>query len=136
MIHPIIVVLAVLLILSIGFAGIYLYFHRHTLPEERRREPENEQYAHAIEVTSGKGYSIHHQQFENGKNDSVHLTIIGPDSRSVEAATADLPAHIRVETDAEDMDEIAIAWIKYRKLSGTIAGPAGDEPGSPGNPGT
>ena len=134
MIHPMLVVLAVLVILGIGFTITYLCFHQHTRSVERHHE--SGQYDKAIKVAEGKNYSVRYQQYGNANNGSVFLTIIGPKSHNVKAATADLPARIRVEIEAEDMDEMAIAWIKYRKLAGAVGGPVGNELGSPENPWT
>lgn len=39
-----------------------------------------------------------------------------------------------VEIPAEIMDDIAIAWIKKRKLQGAVGGPVGNEYGGPDCP--
>lgn len=41
---------------------------------------------------------------------------------------------LKLGIPSQVMDEIAIEWIKHRKLQGAVGGPVGNELGSPDNP--
>lgn len=114
MIHPMAVVFAVLVILSIGFALVYLFADLYSRAEIRRLELGQDRYDTAIEVAAGETYSIRYLQNDEGQNNSALLTIISPKSHSLVPEIMDSPACIHVETDAEVMDEIAVSWIQHR----------------------
>ncbi len=136
MIHPMVSVFALIAILSICFALVYLTFRLHYRSENKRLEQDQNQYDKAFEVAAGKAYSVRYHRHANGPNHSVYLTMIGPKSYCIESASMSSPAIVKVETDPEIMDEVAIAWIRYRGLGGAVGGPVGNELGSPENPWT
>ena len=136
MIHPMILVFALIVVLAICFALIYLSIHLYTRSEDKRLALERDQYITAVEVATGEDYSIRHQHNEEDQSHSVYLSITGPKSHGIEPATMGSPASVRIETNAEVMDEMAIAWIRYRGLGGAVGGPVGKELGSPENPWT
>ena len=64
-----------------------------------------------LELTDPEEFSVHKEKFQG---------------RSFESITVQIPQGV--------MDDIAIAWIKRRKLQGAVGGPVGLEWGSPDCP--
>ncbi|WP_375171138.1 hypothetical protein [Marinobacter sp.] len=64
-----------------------------------------------LELTDPEEFSVHKEKFKE---------------RSFESITVQIPQGV--------MDDIAIAWIKRRKLQGALGGPVGLEWGSPDCP--
>ncbi len=67
---------------------------------------------------------------------SVFLALEKPASYEVSKETfkEQIIERLTVEIPSEVLDEIAIKWIKYRKLQGAVGGPVGLEWGSPDCP--
>ena len=87
-------------------------------------------------ITAGERYHLYHQLYLGAEPESVFLEINRPTEFSVakETAADSVIDSLTVEITAEDMDEIAIAWIKRRELQGAVGGPVGNELGGPDNP--
>lgn len=64
-----------------------------------------------LELTDPEEFTVHKEKFQG---------------RSIESITVQIPKRV--------MDDIAVAWIKRRKLQGAVGGPVGSEWGSPDCP--
>lgn len=89
-----------------------------------------------VSITAGERYHVYHQLHLGSEPESVFLEINQPAEFSVakETTAEHMIESLSVEIPAEDMDAIAIAWIKKRGLQGAAGGPIGNERGSPDNP--
>lgn len=87
-------------------------------------------------ITAGERHHLYHQLYLDAEPESVFLEINRPTDFSVtrETTTDNVIESLAVEIPAEDMDDIAIAWIKKRELQGAVGGPVGNELGGPDNP--
>jgi hypothetical protein len=84
-------------------------------------------------IASGENFHLYNEVLLSEDPRSVFLTLESPLSfelsketyrgKVIESLTAEIPASA--------MDDIAIAWIKHRKLQGALGGPVGQEWGSP-----
>jgi len=84
-------------------------------------------------IASGENFHLYNEELISDNPRSVFLTLENPPSfelskdifqgNVIESFTAEIPS--------EAMDEMAIAWIKHRKLQGSVGGPVGQEWGSP-----
>ena len=135
MIHPMALVFAIIVIMAVLFALLYLAIHIYTRSEERRLQLEQNRYDTSVEVKAGTDYSV---RFRPGVNSatpaSAYLSACNPLSHSVQVASMNSPTRVILELDAQTFDDIAIAWIKYRDLAGAVGGPVGNELGSRDNP--
>ncbi|MEQ6884136.1 hypothetical protein [Salicola sp. Rm-C-2C1-2] len=86
-------------------------------------------------IAAGERYHLYHQVYLGSEPESVFLEINQPTEFSVakETMAERMIDSLSVEIPAEDMDAIAIAWVKKRGLQGVVGGPAGNELGSPDN---
>lgn len=87
-------------------------------------------------ISFGPRYHLYFQELLSENPKSVFLELEEPQEFRVEKQTfrgksRDL---LFVEIPSEDMDKIAIDWIKKRKLQGAVGGPVGQEWGSPDCP--
>lgn len=87
-------------------------------------------------ITGGKRHHLYFQEYLDSEPKNVFLEITGPSEFSVtmETTRTGVLDSLVVEIPAEVMDDIAIAWIKKRKLQGAVGGPVGNEWGSPDCP--
>jgi len=84
-------------------------------------------------IASGENFHLYNEELLSEDPRSVFLTLESPTSfelsketyqgKVIESLTAEIPP--------STMDDIAIAWIKHRKLQGALGGPVGQEWGSP-----
>jgi hypothetical protein len=117
------------------FALLYLAIHIYTRSEERRLQLEQNRYDTSVEVKAGTDYSVRFRPSANSDTPaSAYLFACNPLSHSVQVATMNSPTRVTLELDASAFDDIAIAWIQYRDLTGAVGGPVGDELGSRDNP--
>jgi|GEM_PF-6401127 len=130
MIHPIILVLAILVILVTGFWLIYLFASLFTRSGAPRPGPEHKEYG---TVAEGKFYSIRLRDPAGGLSDSVDLTITDPKTHQAKPATMTSAASVQVEINAEVMDDMATAWLRYRGLLETPKRIGGSESDNPEN---
>jgi len=87
-------------------------------------------------ISSGQNYHLYYQELLSAQPKSVFLELNDPQEFRVEKETSKDKSWdvLVVEIPAEDMDKIAIDWIKKRKLQGSVGGPVGAEWGSPDCP--
>jgi hypothetical protein len=84
-------------------------------------------------ISSGKNFHLYFQDLLSDSPKSVFLELDDPSEFQVEKETfhGKMRDRLTVEMPSEVMDQIAIAWIKKRKLQGAVGGPVGLEWGSP-----
>jgi len=84
-------------------------------------------------ISFGPRYHLYFQELLIEKPKSVFLELEEPQEYRVEKETFQGKSRdiLVVEIPSEDMDMIAIDWIKKRKLQGAVGGPVGQEWGSP-----
>ncbi|MDO6442061.1 hypothetical protein [Marinobacter sp. 2_MG-2023] len=83
-------------------------------------------------ISSGENYDLYYQELLSAQPKSVLLELNDPQEFRVEKETfkgKSLDVLV-VEIPSNDMDKIAIDWIKKRKLQGAVGGPVGLEWGS------
>jgi hypothetical protein len=87
-------------------------------------------------ISSGENYHLYYQELLSAQPKSVFLELNDPQEFRVEKETSKDKSWdvLVVEIPSEDMDKIAIDWIKKRKLQGSVGGPVGAEWGSPDCP--
>lgn len=87
-------------------------------------------------IISGDRYHLYFQELLSAEPKKVYLELDQPSefSFSKETIKGRTVENLVVEIPSEMMDEIAIAWIKKRKLQGAVGGPVGQEWGSPDCP--
>lgn len=87
-------------------------------------------------ISSGDKYHFYIQELLSEAPRSVFLNLEKPDSFEVskESYKDQVIESVTVEIPTEAMDEIAVKWIKHRKLQGAVGGPVGMEWGSPDCP--
>tara|TARA_R110001599_G_scaffold229825_5_gene429059 strand:+ start:2942 stop:3229 length:288 start_codon:yes stop_codon:yes gene_type:complete len=87
-------------------------------------------------ITSGEAHRLYIQEHLGSEPKSVFFELTRPSEFSVAKETTKVGASdlLIVEIPSEVMDDIAIAWIKKRRLQGAVGGPVGNEWGSPNNP--
>lgn len=87
-------------------------------------------------ITAGERHHLYFQEYLNTEPKNVFFELTKPREFSVTKETTRDGAidNLVVEIPAEIMDDIAIAWIKRRKLQGAVGGPVGNEWGSPDCP--
>jgi len=87
-------------------------------------------------VSSGLNYHLYYQEMLSAQPESVFLELNHPREYRVQRETFQSKSWdvLVVEIPFEDMDKIAIDWIKKRKLQGAVGGPVGAEWGSPDCP--
>ena len=87
-------------------------------------------------VSSGPNYHLYYQELLSAQPESVFLELNHPQEYRVkrEAFQGKSWDVLVVEIPSEDMDKIAIDWIKKRRLQGAVGGPVGAEWGSPDCP--
>jgi hypothetical protein len=87
-------------------------------------------------ISSGSNYHLYYQELLSAQPESVFLELNHPREYRVERETFQGKSWdvLVVEIPSEDMDKIAIDWIKKRKLQGAVGGPVGAEWGSPDCP--
>lgn len=87
-------------------------------------------------ICSGSKYHLYFQELLSENPKSVFLELEEPLEFRVEKETFRGKSRdfLVVEIQSEDMDQIAVAWIKQRKLQGAVGGPVGQEWGSPDCP--
>lgn len=110
------------------------YFQRLAYPNsENQREMIMSTKASII---SGDRYHLYFQELLSVEPKNVYLELNQPSelSFSKETIKGRTVENLVVEIPSEMMDEIAIAWIKKRKLQGAVGGPVGQEWGSPDCP--
>ena len=87
-------------------------------------------------ISSGPNYHLYYQELLSVQPESVFLELNHPREYRVERETFKGKSWnaLVVEIPSEDMDKIAIDWIKKRRLQGAVGGPVGAEWGSPDCP--
>ena len=81
-------------------------------------------------LAAGDNYHFYVDIFLDSKCEEVFLAVNNPSMYSVEYVNKGVH-QATVAVAPADMDEIALAWIKERKLQGVLGGPVGKEYGSP-----
>jgi hypothetical protein len=89
--------------------------------------------------TSITGGERHHLYFQEGLDfdpRNAFLELVSPNEFSLTKETSrdGVIDKLVVEIPQEVMNDIALAWIKTRKLQGAVGGPVGNEFGSPDFP--
>ena len=87
-------------------------------------------------IFSGTKFHLYFQELLSDQPRSVFLELNDPQEFRVERETFKGKSWnvLVVEIPSEDVDKIAIDWIKNRKLQGAVGGPVGAEWGSPDCP--
>lgn len=87
-------------------------------------------------ITGGKHHHLYFQEDLGSKSKAVFFELADPSEFSVtkETTRQGVIDNLVVEIPVEVMDDIAVAWIKKRKLQGAVGGPVGNEWGSPDCP--
>ena len=87
-------------------------------------------------IASGENFHLYNEELLSADPRSVFLALEKPASYEVSKETfkEQIIECLTVEIPSEVLDEIAIKWIKYRKLQGAVGGPVGLEWGSPDCP--
>ena len=87
-------------------------------------------------ISSGPNYHLYYQELLSTQPESVFLELNHPREYRVEREMFQGKSWdvLAFDIPSEDMDKIAIDWIKNRKLQGTVGGPVGAEWGSPDCP--
>lgn len=87
-------------------------------------------------ITAGERHHLYFQGHLDTEPENVFLELTKHREYSVtkETTPKGVIDNLVVEIPAEIMDNIAIAWIKKRKLQGAVGGPVGNEWGSPNCP--
>ncbi|MFE8073407.1 hypothetical protein QQM79_20300 [Marinobacteraceae bacterium S3BR75-40.1] len=87
-------------------------------------------------ISSGPRYHFYFQELLGENPKSVFMELEEPQEFRVEKEISRTKSRdfLVVEIPSEDMDKIAIGWIKKRRLQGTVGGPVGQEWGSPDCP--
>jgi len=81
-------------------------------------------------IASNEKFSFYHEAFLDDSIHDVLISVTNPSECNIEKSpNSGISATISLSV--KDMDSIAIAWIKERKLQGTLGGPVGKEYGSP-----
>ena len=81
-------------------------------------------------ITSDDNFSFYYESSLDSENREVNISVINSlDCDSEKLLTGGTPD--RVILSSKDMDKIATAWIKERKLERLFGGPVGKEFGSP-----
>ena len=87
-------------------------------------------------ITAGKRHHLFFQEYLDSEPRNVFFELAAPSEFSVtkETTRKGVTDNLVVEIPVEIMDDIAIAWVKKRKLQGAVGGPVGKEWGSPDCP--
>ena len=87
-------------------------------------------------ISSSSNHHLYFEELFSENPQFVFLELTNPAEFRVSKATFEgrSTESIKVQITKEIMDEIAIAWIKKRKLQGAVGGPVGKEWGSPDCP--
>ncbi|MEA1079546.1 hypothetical protein [Marinobacter qingdaonensis] len=87
-------------------------------------------------ISGSEKYHLYTEELLSDDPRSVFLDLTPPPSFSVskEVFGGKMIEQLTAEIPAEIMDEMAIEWIKHRKLQGAVGGPVGAEWGSPDCP--
>lgn len=87
-------------------------------------------------ITAGERHHLYFQEYLDTEPQNVFFELIRPREFcfAKETTRDGVIDNLVVEIPAEIMDDIAIAWIKKRKLQGALGRPVGNELGSPDNP--
>ncbi|WP_138441371.1 hypothetical protein [Marinobacter alexandrii] len=87
-------------------------------------------------ITSGPRHHLYIQELLSEEPKNVFLELSSPTEFQVTKETfRDQTIEVvMVEIPAEIMDDIALAWIRKRKLEGAVGGPVGAEYGGPDCP--
>ncbi|WP_430416821.1 hypothetical protein [Marinobacter adhaerens] len=87
-------------------------------------------------IASGQGYHFYIQELLSDEPRSVFIDLAPPPSFEIskEVFQGKTIEELTVEIPTEVMDELAIKWIKHRKLQGAVGGPVGAEFGGPDCP--
>ncbi len=86
-------------------------------------------------ITSGKTFHLYHElTLGSVKPTDAFLKLDDAKDACVEKDYWSERLGVRIQLPCEMLDDIAIAWIKYRKLQGAVGGPVGLEWGSPDCP--
>ena len=80
-------------------------------------------------ISSGTKFHLYFQELLSDQPRSVFLELNDPQEFRVERETFKGKSWnvLVVEIPSEDMDKIAIDWIRKRKLQGAVGGPVGAE---------
>lgn len=89
-----------------------------------------------ISIASGESFHLFTEDFTNNPPNFVSLELMNPSCLRVgqDKMKDKNTTSVSVEMDATVMDEIAIAWVRKRKLQGSCGGPVGAEFGGPDCP--
>lgn len=87
-------------------------------------------------IVAGESFHLYNEELLSAEPRSVFLALKNPADYEVSRETFQdqIIDSLTVEIPSEVLDEIAIKWIKYRKLQGAVGGPVGMEWGSPDCP--
>ncbi|EHJ06477.1 MULTISPECIES: hypothetical protein [Marinobacter] len=87
-------------------------------------------------IAAGDKFHLYNEELLSSEPRSVFLNLEKPSSYEISKETFkdQIIESLTVEILSEVLDEIAIRWIKYRKLQGAVGGPVGLEWGSPNCP--
>lgn len=87
-------------------------------------------------IAAGERFHLYNEELLSAEPRSVFLALEKPASYEVSKETfkGQVIDSLTIEIPSEVLDDIAIKWIKYRKLQGAVGGPVGLEWGSPDCP--
>lgn len=85
-------------------------------------------------ITSGDTFHFYEEISFHDEIKEVFLQLDNPMGATIEKDFFSQRFSATVAIPADIMDQIAIAWIKKRKLQGAVGGPVGNEWGSPDCP--
>lgn len=87
-------------------------------------------------ISSGTSHHFYFEELLSYDLQFVFLELMNPAEFSVMKETFEGRSmeSLTIQITSEIMDEIAISWIKKRKLQGAVGGPVGQEWGSPDCP--
>jgi len=87
-------------------------------------------------ITGGEQHHLYFQEDLDFDPKNAFLELLSPNEFLVAKETTrdGVIEKLVVEIPQEIMDDIAVAWIKTRKLQGAVGGPVGKEFGSPDCP--
>ena len=83
-----------------------------------------------IIIATDEGFTFYHDSLFDDELLNVFISVENPIHCKIErTSSGDIISNMSLTS--EDMDKIAISWIKERKLQSLFGGPVGNEFGSP-----
>jgi hypothetical protein len=86
-------------------------------------------------ITSGPNFYLYHETTLGGEeHQDVYLELDDTREFRIERLSGREEVRTSLQLPCALLDQVAIAWIKHRKLQGAVGGPVGMEWGSPDCP--